>query len=350
MRRGKPDATNSSGVAVPSTSPVHSGRARDVLTPEALAMLQAIGQMGSFAAAARAAGMVPSALTYRVRRIEDALDVLLFDRRSRQAKLTIAGQELLKEGRRLLADLDFMAERVRRVASGWEPQFTIAVDSLIARETVLELCGDFYGLAAPTRLKLIEETLSGTLEALTSGRADLALGVVPQSTLMSGTQHQPLGSVRFVFVVASHHPLARAAEPLSEALIRQYRAIAVADSVRHGDGLTVGWLSGQEIFAVPDLTTKLAAHLRGLGVGTLPENLVKPYVESGRLVQKQTESPDSWVPVSYAWRQTAPAAQGLALQWWLSQLAHEKTRTSLLHGGPTQPDPSAHNAAGALQL
>ncbi len=52
---------------------------RDVLTPDSLAMLQAIAETGSFAAAARSLGLVPSALTYRVRQIEDALDVLLFD-------------------------------------------------------------------------------------------------------------------------------------------------------------------------------------------------------------------------------------------------------------------------------
>ena len=68
---------------------------RDVLTPDSLAMLQAIAETGSFAAAARSLGLVPSALTYRVRQIEDALDVLLFDRSSRQAQPTEAGQALL---------------------------------------------------------------------------------------------------------------------------------------------------------------------------------------------------------------------------------------------------------------
>ena len=45
---------------------------RNVLTPDALAMLQAIAHAGSFAAAARDLGVVPSALTYRVRVIEEA--------------------------------------------------------------------------------------------------------------------------------------------------------------------------------------------------------------------------------------------------------------------------------------
>src|SRR5574343_1828551 len=100
---------------------------RDVLTPDTLALLQAVARAGSFAAAARELGLVPSAVTYRVRQVEDALDALLFDRASRQARLTPAGAELLREGERLLAEMDAVANRVKRVASGWEPQLTIAI-------------------------------------------------------------------------------------------------------------------------------------------------------------------------------------------------------------------------------
>ena len=96
--------------------------ARDVLTPDALTMLQTIARHGSFAAAARDMGVVPSALSYRVRQMEEALDVLLFNRASRQAKLTAAGHELLSEGMRLLTDMDSIAHRVKRVATGWESQ------------------------------------------------------------------------------------------------------------------------------------------------------------------------------------------------------------------------------------
>jgi molybdate transport repressor ModE-like protein len=113
---------------------------RDVLTPNSLSLLQSVADAGSFAAAARQLGLVPSAVTYRVRQIEDALDVLLFDRASRQAVLTEAGAELLREGARLLAEIDAVANRVRRVATGWEPHFTIAVDSVVSLSTVMDLC------------------------------------------------------------------------------------------------------------------------------------------------------------------------------------------------------------------
>ncbi|MBA2721373.1 MAG: LysR family transcriptional regulator, partial [Methylibium sp.] len=105
---------------------------RNVLTPEALTMVDLIARTGSFAAAAREMGKVPSALTYSVRVLEDALDVLLFDRSSRQARLTAAGEELLHEGRRLLIEIDAVANRVKRIATGWETQLTIAFDSILA--------------------------------------------------------------------------------------------------------------------------------------------------------------------------------------------------------------------------
>jgi len=306
--------------------------ARDVLTPDALAMLQTIARSGSFAAAARAGGMVPSALTYRVRQMEDALDVLLFDRSSRQARLTEAGAELLREGARLLADIDAVANRVRRVATGWESQLTIAVDSIINRATLMELCEAFFSLSPPTRLKLRDETLSGTLEALTSGQADLALGVMMGATTLAGLHHESLGSVQFVFAMAPHHPLAKMSEPLSDEVIRRHRAVAVADSVQRGSGISIGLLPGQDVFTVSGMPAKLDAQIRGLGVGFLPGCLAQPYLDSGRLVARRVERSERQIQVSYAWRKSGRPGEGRALQWWLAQLKSPVTREALLGG------------------
>lgn len=304
--------------------------ARDVLTPDALAMLQAIESAGSFAAAARELGVVPSALTYRVRQIEDALDVLLYDRSSRQAKLTAAGTELLREGNRLLGEIDAVANRVKRVATGWESQLTLAVDSVISKSTVMELCESFFTLGAPTRLKLREETLSGTLEALTAGQADLAIGVALEPTTSAGIHGKPLGLMSFVYAVAPHHPLAAAPEPLTDELLLHHRAVAVADSVQRGSGLTFGLLGGQDVFTVANMQAKLDAQLRGLGGGFLPACMIRSYVETGRLVVKKTERPQRVVRISYAWRGATARGQGRALQWWLKQLESPATRAALL--------------------
>lgn len=303
--------------------------ARDALTPDSLAMLQAIADTGSFAAAARHMGLVPSALTYRVRQIEDALDVLLFDRSARQAKPTQAGAELLREGARLLHDIDAVAHRVRRVATGWEPSLTIAVDGVIARNTILELVEAFYALKPPTRLKLSDGILNGTLEALTSGRADLAIGVAVNASNEAGLQLGPLGEVLFTFTVAPHHPLASAPEPITDAVLLQHRAVAVADSAQRSN-ITLGLLSGQDVLTVDTMQAKVLAQLRGLGAGFLPQPMARPFIEAGHLVERRVARPERSVRLHYAWGGPSASAPGHALQWWLEQLQSPTTRKALL--------------------
>jgi molybdate transport repressor ModE-like protein len=306
--------------------------ARDVLTPDALSLLQAVAQTGSFAAAARELGLVPSAVTYRVRQVEDALDVLLFDRSSRQARLTDAGTELLREGSRLLQEIDAVANRVRRVATGWESQLTVALDTVISCSTVMELAQDFFQLAPTTRLRLRDEALSGTLDALTSGQADLAVGVTHEPGTATGVQTEVLGEIEFVFAVAPHHPLAKVREPISDELRQKHRAIAVADTTPRGNAATFGLLAGQDVLTVANMRAKLDAQLRGLGGGFVPEPMARPHIERGTLVVKPVQRGARMVRLSYSWRTSTPP--GRALQWWLQQLEHPATRRALLHRHP----------------
>ncbi|WP_439518446.1 LysR family transcriptional regulator [Hydrogenophaga sp.] len=304
---------------------------RAALSPENLGLLEAVARLGSMAAAAREVGMVPSALTYRIRQIEDALDVLLFDRSARRAVLTPAGAELLRSGQYLLDELDAVAQRVKRVATGWESQFTIAADAIVARATLFELCEAFYAEGAPTRLKLRAETLSGTVEALQSGQADLALGV-PSEMSLTEFQSAAMGTLQFVYAVAPHHPLAAVTHSLCDEELKAHRAVAVADSTQRGRGVTHNLLPGQDVLTVPTMQHKLEAQLRGLGSGFLPLPLAQPFINAGRLVVKTVQRPNRTLRVAYAWRQPRSTGDtGRALRWWLDRLQSPKTRDALLH-------------------
>jgi DNA-binding transcriptional LysR family regulator len=334
---------------------------RSVLTPDALTMMDVIARTGSFAAAARELGKVPSSLTYSVRQLEDALDVLLFDRRSRQARLTPAGEELLGEGRRLLEEMDAVANRVKRVATGWETQLSIAVDGAISRLTMFELCESFYALCTQaiaaqepsslgrpgTRLRLRTEVMSGTWEALSSGEADLAIGVGADRSPPSGIHVRELGTLAFVFAVAPHHPLAAATAPISDLELVRHRAVAVADSAQRLAPLTFNLLPGQDVLTVSSMQLKIEALLRCMGCGFIPEPMIREHIAAGHLVVKAVQRVGRKPTFGYAWRTPdarAPGAArkpqlGQALRWWLGQLEHATTRTALLerHGRPATP-------------
>ncbi len=130
--------------------------------------------------------------------------------------------------------------------------------------------------------------------------------------------------------MAPHHPLAAAPEPLTDDMLNQHRAVAAADSVQRGSGLTIGLLAGQDVLTVPTMHAKLEAQLRGLGGGFLPEPMARAHLAAGRLVLKQVERSSRTARMHYAWR-SPRLGPGRALQWWLGQLESRTTRDALLN-------------------
>lgn len=287
------------------------------LSLDALQILDAIDRRGSFAAAGKALHKVPSTISYTVSKLEEDLGVQLFDRVGPRAHLTPAGEALLEEGRHLLRAARELEMRVRRVASGWEAELTVAVDSMFVPALLAEDVRAFTAVAEQTRMRLIGESLSGTWEALLDRRADLLVGAAGEGPSGGGYVVEPMGVVRFVFAVAPSHPLAAASEPLGREQLAAHCAIAVADSARRLLPRTVGLLMGQETVTVPDMVSKFRLQCAGLGFGFLPEPYVRRAVEEGRLVIRQVEEPKPDETFWLAWR---TGEEGAALRWWRERM------------------------------
>jgi DNA-binding transcriptional LysR family regulator len=303
------------------------------LTIESLQLVDAIARRGSFAAAAEELGRAPSAVTYAVRKLEDDLDVLLFDRRGYRARLTPAGEELLHEGRQLLAAAEEVRRRVQRIAKGWERELRIALDSVLPFTRLLPLLGEFCG-TAPTQLRITHEVLGGTWDALVAGRCDLAIGAAAAIPATAGRgvgcRTRKLGEVQFVLAVGAEHPLAAAPAPLTGAQLRTQRQIVVADTSQRLAPWTSGSLGAIDTITVPTMADKIAAQVAGLGIGYVPLHLVRQHLTRGELVQKSAESMREHgevTPLYVAWRADA---RGKAIDWWLARLSAPEVQAALL--------------------
>lgn len=285
------------------------------LSLESLEVLDAIARKGSFAAAAESLFKVPSAITYTVRKLEEDLNVTLFNRSGHRAELTLAGAELLKEGRNLLNAASELESRVKRVAKGVETELTIAVSDLFDITSVYPILEQFYAQHFGTRIKLTQEVYGGSWDALISGRADIALGAPGDAPPNAGIMTKPIGSMTFSYAVAPYHPLATLAEPLQNQDIIRYRSISAADSSRNLPPRTSGILTGQDVLSVPSMHLKLQAQIAGLGAGYVPHQLAEQYASQGLLVIKQVAEPKHEFTIFLAWRSDGGKAQ----QWLIKQ-------------------------------
>lgn len=296
------------------------------LTLEALELVDAIDRGGSFSAAAELLNRVPSTVSYGVAKVEEELGVSLFRRNGPRIEITDAGRELLREGRLLLQAAGELERRVKRVASGWESELRIAIDSIIGAETLAPLVAAFDATPGATTLRLATDTLTGAWEALVDQRADLVLapGAGPAG---GGYRAVEVARLDFAYCVAPFHPLARAAAPVAEAALRAHRAVVVADSARRLPLRSTGFLSGQQMVVVPTMQAKLRLQAEGLGAGYLPLAYADPAVARGMLVKLDLENPRAAETLSLAWR---VGESGKALEWWSQRLGEPAAIGGLL--------------------
>ncbi|AEF53791.1 LysR substrate-binding domain-containing protein [Marinomonas posidonica] len=289
------------------------------VTLEALRVLDAIHQFGSFTAAAEALFKVPSALTYTVKKLEDDLGVSLFDRTRQKAILTPAGLLVLEQGQSILDAATRLEDSIKQLESGWEPKLRIARDTALLERPLMTVVGEFLKHNRPLELTLSEEAMGGAWDALQDDRADLVIGATGE--LPKGHVHtRALGELEFVFAVAPTHPLALLEGAITAMQLRQYPAIVVADSSKILPARNSGIFEARQVIRVDSMRSKIQAQCLGLGVGYLPKHRILDELKTGRLVLRQCELPRPNQMAYLAWRKEQP---GRGLTWFVEQLMRQ---------------------------
>lgn len=285
------------------------------LTLEALRVMDAIDRRGSFAAAADELGRVPSALSYTMQKLEEELDVVLFDRSGHRTKFTHVGRMLLERGRVLLEAADKLTTDAEALARGWETHITLVAEALVPTEKLFPLI-DKLARKANTQVSIITEVLAGAWERLEQGWADIVIAPDMHFRASSEINSRKLYKVLNVYVASPDHPIHQEPEPLSEVTRVKYRGIAIADTARTRPVLTVQLLDKQQRLTVSSIEDKRKALLAGLGVATMPYALVAEDIAAGRL---RVVSPEYSMEndIIMAWRRDS---MGEAKSWFLREI------------------------------
>jgi DNA-binding transcriptional LysR family regulator len=89
------------------------------LNLDQLKALEAVAETGSFTAAANRLNLTQSAVSVQIRELEERFGVRLIDRLGKKAFATEAGQEVIARAKRINAEVEAMADDMRRRSEGW---------------------------------------------------------------------------------------------------------------------------------------------------------------------------------------------------------------------------------------
>lgn len=238
-------------------------------------------KLGGFAAAARASGMTPSAVSKLVGRLESRLGTRLINRSTRQLQLTPEGCAFYERGMRVLADLD---EAERYASAQVTPRGRLRVNANVpfAHHFLLPLVPEFLERYPDVSLDIV---LTDEVIDILEQRTDVAVraGPLKSSSLLA----RKLGQTRMVIVGAPRY-LARHGVPATPDDLQRHNLLGAnyvraqpGWPLRDGDAHTVFPVVGNAQASDGEALHRLA--VAGLGLARLAAFQVKDDIAAGRL-------------------------------------------------------------------
>jgi DNA-binding transcriptional LysR family regulator len=164
----------------------------------------------SFSAAARALGMTHSAVWQQIRALEDRCGVSLFRRQGHDLLLTEDGQVFLELSGSIVGAVDGLLETFQVARAEVERRLVVIGSPGAIAEELNQVVVEYCRRNPRVRVTLLSHTVTGTVDQLVSGEADMA--ILPIDRI---EEHSPLVTSEAlctrptVLAVAKDHPLAR---------------------------------------------------------------------------------------------------------------------------------------------
>ncbi|MBM2853275.1 MAG: LysR family transcriptional regulator [Steroidobacteraceae bacterium] len=241
--------------------------------------LVAVVEAGGYAQAAEQIHKTQSTVSYAVQKIEQQLDVKLFEIRGRKAELTPAGQVLYRRAQLLLERAASLERGAASFAAGWEPQVSLAVEVLFPTWVALRSLDRFAKERPEIRVQLYETVLGGTDEALQERRVDFAIvDSIPQGFF--GTA---LMRARLIPAANPDHPLHKLGRPVTPDDLREHRQLIIRDTAQQQKRDSGGWQRAEQRWTVSHKATQIAAACMGLGFAWFAAETIQRELEAGHL-------------------------------------------------------------------
>lgn len=231
-------------------------------------------ETGSFSAAARQLGKVPSAISMSIANLEIDLDLKLFERVGREPLPTAQAQSLYKKSKQLLIEMKQWKQHAFALSSGLESHLNIVVVSELLHTRWTDYIVLLEQQFPELQINIFSAPQEDALHLLMTQAADLAF-MFEREQLQSSEQFVELKREILVPVAARHSPLAES-DQVSFEQILQNRQIVVASRDRQ---IKPELLFSKHYWRTDNHHSACSMIKQGLGWGVLPLEMLNEHPE-----------------------------------------------------------------------
>ena len=172
-----------------------------------LQMLLSLAQTGNMSQTAVALNTTQPGLSKWLRELEDDLGLMLFERHAKGLRPTIHGQTLIDHARRIEAHLDTARDEMLLLREGGSGQVTIGFAGASSVDTVPMAVLKIVERLPTARIQLMENKISGLIDALSAGEVDVVVGPSDMSVTGPNMVSELLYAEPIHLVARMDHPL-----------------------------------------------------------------------------------------------------------------------------------------------
>lgn len=256
----------------------------DNVTLDQLRVLAALQRTGSVSATARALHRAQSAVSYALKTLEGQLGLALVDHAGYRARLTPVGEAILARAEAVLAEAGALTHLAGELRGGTEPTLSILMDAILPTAQLMPVLAALNARRPTTRVSLRVALLGGMVQALEQESPDLVLAPQGLYNLPPHYDHEVLGSITLVPVVAAAHPLAAVAAPVPLDEVRRHVHLLITSPPGQQTPVDSGLIGAPLHWSFPDFASRLEGLRAGLGFAWMPTHLVEADLRAGTLV------------------------------------------------------------------
>lgn len=245
------------------------------ISPFEVQVFLEVAASGSFSRATETSGLSQPAVSRAIGRLEQRLNIRLFDRTTRQVVLTPHGEAFLPIARRVVRDLTVSLDEIGSYVSSVVGHVTVAALPSVAATLLPYALRGFHRDFPAVTIAILDSFQDNVAGAVARGEADFGLSVTPAGGMR--LDFQPLVEDRFFAVMHQDDPLAGDAVRWADLFAKPFIAMRSMTSVRRltDQVATDLGLSVDPAMQASHPATAGAMIQAGLGVTALPELTLK---------------------------------------------------------------------------
>ncbi|HQS58630.1 MAG: DNA-binding transcriptional regulator OxyR [Gallionellales bacterium 35-53-114] len=279
------------------------------MTLQELRYIVALADTGHFGKAAETCYISQSTLSTQVKKLEDFLGVMLFDRSLKHVALTPIGHEIVSSARLILDEATRIRELARLTGDPMERTVNLGVIPTLGPYYLPHVLTLLHGKFPKLRLLLREEMTPHLLSHLADGKLDAGLLALPVND--ASLEVVPLFKEPFLAAVPANHKLAQADSIKINELAQAGLLLLEEGHCLREHALEACHLDGMQNEEISATSLETLRQMVGMGLGVT----LIPVLASGGTTADITQvalrplvAPGASRTVGLVWRKRSPLA------------------------------------------